>query len=490
MVYQILAQCFAGREVRIVRHPVGGQKRPGSGQHPIEGMGSEHTGPCAPQYGGGGGPPSSSGFHDRSDLDSTQEFVQRSQYGLRDRKYGRSAREKLRRAGVVAVDLYGEKDNWWFLTVTYPTESIEGCNAISDNSGWIVKSLKNYLRQFEDEKSTFMYCWERQRRGTLHLHFGVRLPHARDRNFCNEGFHRWAVDHLDRLSDRTGINLWIGRWGHDWSSKKSVLQSYAQPVRATLSRYIAKYIGKESSKVCPGWDGLSSPRRWVGVSKDLSDEVKVQTVIVRRCYSTYMSAKNAFSSLIDRLRLVHCKALCFYNVLVDCEGEAFSLFKERRCQRLTSFIKGLGARSMSTSQQSIQISNSQHTELLDSVKALWDWVSVMEGASGGRETTDHFALSSRRLVESVQSGQSCLKGTSQKVKTLLIQSYSEVCRSKYYSRRTTRMRVESSYLRLRWFMHRWQQDPILLIATLRAWMDWRSEEPLLSESSQMNLFDS
>jgi hypothetical protein len=114
LAYQILAEIFAGREMRLVRHPLapGGKKRTATEPDLIEdSVAARHF---APQYGAGGSGLSSPGS-EKSPLVPTCEFVLRSDSDLGGTIFGRKAREVVRRCGVVAEILAPKKRIGGFL---------------------------------------------------------------------------------------------------------------------------------------------------------------------------------------------------------------------------------------------------------------------------------------------------------------------------------------------------------------------------------------
>lgn len=336
MAYKIISEIFADRELRLVRVPVSsGRKKTTPPSADLE-SGVGEVNPSAPQYGAGGSWLSSPGPGEIP-LDSTLEFAHCAQIPILNRVYSRKARESLRRTGVAGEMSFPEKENWWFLTLTYPTESPEGMAAIAENSGYVVKQLGNWLRQFEDEESTFFYCWERQRRGTLHLHYAVYLPLARSRGFSNERFHDWAVRHVHNLSARGGCNLWLNKWGRDWSTSPKNLQSYAQKIEKSVSRYLAKYVSKEATKNSVSHATSPSPRRWWGRSRNLK---RLTDGLTNRCEkecSSYLESVQVYSRLRAglRLRFVHADVYESKSALADCD--CLSVFKVMPCRVLRNF---------------------------------------------------------------------------------------------------------------------------------------------------------
>lgn len=341
MAYQILTELFADREIRIVRHPVGraGHKK----EQPIQ---SDSLGPdelsdtLAPQYGAGGSGPSSSRGSENP-LDSTREIVKRSDSALFVSKFTRKAREKLRRAGVACESVDPENRHWVFLTLTYPTESPEGMQAIAENAGWTVKALKNWLQKFKSTTGNYFYVWERQKRGTLHLHYCVHIPDACDRRICLAEFQQWAVSHLHKLAAKSGVNVWVNKWGRDWSENPGSLQAVAQEVQKSVSRYLAKYTSKDAGKNASLTQKYPGPARWWSVSQKLHESVENLTKTVRKRFETFTSAKSWFMVNVSKLIATHPAGVHYQSSLPDCEGESYSMFKVLPCPRLRRFMTNL-----------------------------------------------------------------------------------------------------------------------------------------------------
>jgi len=345
LAYQILTELFADRELRIVRHPVGraGHKK----EQPIQSGSSgldELSDTLAPQYGAGGaGPSMPEGL--KNPLDSTREIVKRSHSDLATTKFTRKAREKLRRAGVACESVDQENRNWVFLTLTYPTESPEGMRAIAENAGWTVKALKNWLQKFKSTTGNYFYVWERQKRGTLHLHYCVHIPGPGDRRICLAEFQQWSVSHLHKLTAKSGVNVWVNKWGRDWSKNPSSLQAVAQEVQKSVSRYLAKYTSKDAGKNAALTQKYPGPARWWSVSQKLHESVEKLTKATRRRFESFTSAKSWFTVNVSKLIATHPAGVHYQSSLPECEGESYSMFKVLPCPRLRRFMKDLQKKS-------------------------------------------------------------------------------------------------------------------------------------------------
>lgn len=353
MPYRILSQVFASREARVVRVPLSEGRRAHKKNDSPEGLGgasgSDEYSSLAPQRTGGGGGPSSPDSGS-TPLVSTLEFVEPAQGGdPLARIYSRKARETLRRVGIAAEDLHPAAQEWVFYTLTYPTESPEGQRAIALNSGKTVKSLLDWIR-YKYSLESFFYVWERQSRGTLHLHLCAHVPSELGDRALDADFKQWGISHVNSLSDKSGVNLWVNKWGFNHADNPEVLRTDAQRVQKSVARYLAKYVSKSASKKTVDWAAKKypSPRRWWGSSTNLKEHVKSLTIEVREDYADYMSGRNRFEELMAKLRLFHPHSQVYYNRLDNCDGETFSLFKELPCQRLNSLLIQFKGKSIMT----------------------------------------------------------------------------------------------------------------------------------------------
>lgn len=337
MPYLIRLEVFNNQELRLVRVPAasGRKKVRDEDEDQLQSL-STTAGTSAPQYGAGGSDPSSSGSENLL-LVSSQEFVKRSHSDLAERKYGRAARESLRRIGRTAEVFDEVPGHWQFVTVTFPTESIEGQTAIAKNTPWIVQQVKNYVRKFARGPETYFYCWEKQKRGTLHLHYCAHLPTAHADGFRTKALKLWFSDVLVRFRRKFGINVGVGRYGVDWSDKPHFLRVETQAVEKSIGRYLAKYVSKGASKNSESDTLCPSPRRWTGASVNLKDLMKSLTRKESVIETGFVSAKSRFDGLMAKLRLMHPSAKVFYNSLTDCDGETLSMFKVYPCQRFKRF---------------------------------------------------------------------------------------------------------------------------------------------------------
>lgn len=305
-MYQILIQEFAGQECRVVRHPQStGRPKKDSGHSPdiCTQQGTGQSSSTAPQSTGGGGGLSSSG-PDGSVLDHTFEFAHQSKPALNPTTFHRAAREKVRRAAI-AAELRLEKINHMvFLTGTFPFNNLRSASVIGENSGWIIKSLKNWFRQFELPDRD-IYVWERHKNGSLHLHYCCCCPSDVQRVKLIKTFHQFWTGMIEKLSQKTGVNLWLGKGNRDWSVQKNAIQTRALEVEKSVARYISKYISKKAGKQSELFSQKAvSPRRWWGCSQSLKEDVIKLTIENRIKNLSWLQSRNKYERIKLELEVV------------------------------------------------------------------------------------------------------------------------------------------------------------------------------------------
>jgi hypothetical protein len=342
-LYRLVAETFAGREFRAVFCPLStGRKSHRETQNPLpETQGGDSSLGGMPSL-----PPDESGGGGGSDSDSAPnlvkafKLVRRSDSDLEERYFSRKAAETVRRIGTAAEMLDTDRRNWVFCTLTWPTGSREGMAVLARNTPWIIQFVKNHFRSKPYAQSDYFYVWERQKRGTLHLHWIQHVRAGSSERRIDSDFRSAAYRASTILSSRTGVNLLHGE-RNDWSEKPEVLRNSAERVRRSISRYLSKYLSKGSRSESAHWAklGSPSPRRWWGASVSLKEKVKELTETNRVDFSSYRAAANSFQELIDisMLRLLPNQWRRHY--LGECSGESFTAFTENPLWKLTSLWK-------------------------------------------------------------------------------------------------------------------------------------------------------
>jgi hypothetical protein len=156
------------------------------------------------------------------------------------------------------------------LTLTIPGSGIKVAKEVSRYSGYIVNLFKQKYRDLADRigcKQDTVHVWEWQKRGMLHLHFVVGSNSSFFLYQVARGLKKDWTSVLDRVSEKSGRDLWRKTKNFSHSRDKSVLQVNCQRIKSTVAGYLAKYLGKAKSKESrKAW---FCPSRWWGGSRAL-----------------------------------------------------------------------------------------------------------------------------------------------------------------------------------------------------------------------------
>ncbi len=188
-------------------------------------------------------------------------------FGLISKRHAisRYARKKIRCAGALLDN--GALSKCVFLTGTLPGSTIEAEMGLASQSGWVVQTVEQWIRDYAPG-AQFFGVWEYQKRGALHLHVCVRvLVESEATRLITRWKDKWIAV-LRGASVRSGFDLFARNAGSTWQDTPSVTRTDAQMVRYSVGRYLSKYLSKGSQrkrKRC-----YYPPSRWTFVSRALT----------------------------------------------------------------------------------------------------------------------------------------------------------------------------------------------------------------------------
>jgi len=198
-------------------------------------------------------------------------------------RFSRYGRTLMREAAAVMDET--DRRRCVFLTGTLPGSTEASLQAISAWSGWIVQTVRQWLRD-RGIGAKFFGVWEWQRRGALHLHLCVQAPDAsRARRLLRVWKERW-IQILDGVSARSGVDVYRKNEWHTWASEKWRVRTDAQVVEKSVGAYLGKYLSKGSSanrKQCN-----YPPSSWYFCQRELGREIsgrRQELVLARLCLS-------------------------------------------------------------------------------------------------------------------------------------------------------------------------------------------------------------
>jgi hypothetical protein len=197
---------------------------------------------------------------------NSREFPDsKSGYGAmpRETDFGRQSK-RLVKEYTSAIERAYNKDHCRFVTATFPGSGAAVYEVIAKWSGWITAQMNQWLRDVSPF-TDFVYVWEFQKRGALHLHYLIANRDKKRLRTVHRRFKTFWKRLLNTLCKKSGIDIWQKSDGSSWRMTPHVVRTAVQAVKKSVSAYLAKYLSKSQSKGITS-DGLC-PSRWWGASQ-------------------------------------------------------------------------------------------------------------------------------------------------------------------------------------------------------------------------------
>ncbi|RTL34989.1 MAG: hypothetical protein EKK48_30200 [Candidatus Melainabacteria bacterium] len=173
-----------------------------------------------------------------------------------------------------------------FVTLTLAGNTPEVFRCFSAATGYVVDRMNRWLR-YKVVDSLFMYVFEFQKRGALHMHYLFRLPDGvKNREFTRELRSQWRKVLLD-VSAESHVDLFRKKDGGTWRHRADKPRIQVKNLSRTYAQYISKYASKAESK--SGSFDQFTPRRWWGCSREaraLVREARLEAIIPTTSIST------------------------------------------------------------------------------------------------------------------------------------------------------------------------------------------------------------
>lgn len=208
----------------------------------------------------------------------------------------RNGRNTVLRAGSCFSQ--GSDTERLLLTGTLPGRLREAHCALAEFSTYATKTLTNWLTR-RSPGCKWMYTWEFQKRGALHVHLVVELPIA-VAQYVKEFFQDEWNRILSAISKKSGVNLY--KRTHKYVHSKKVTQADVTVCDREPSRYISKYISKGSTNGFGQW--RYPPKTWYQVSRSLLHELRQKTKTYIAEGLTYRQARTFVEDA------THCISQC------------------------------------------------------------------------------------------------------------------------------------------------------------------------------------
>jgi len=186
--------------------------------------------------------------------------------------FGLRARRRLRRLAGVFDHIEGEN---LFITLTLPGSTEESFASLSAYSSEVVHRYKVWLcqqaKKFDVGPLKYLYVWEFQKRGALHLHMVVNCPSVEFCNAIRESYHARWFKLLGSLGRKVGVDLFCRDESTTHADNPRVWQSDCQVVTGFIGAYLGKYLSKGSQDQSNDGCNVFFPTRWWGASQGIRD---------------------------------------------------------------------------------------------------------------------------------------------------------------------------------------------------------------------------
>ena len=187
-------------------------------------------------------------------------------------------RRKIVRAGAL-IGLEDKRHSTLFLTGTLPGGTDDALTAISEYSAWIVHELLTHLPRMARvgvNDCKFMWVWEWQKRGALHLHAVCEFPSRDAAERVYDGFKGLWIRILETVGRKASCDIASRKNAGTNAGNYDIWRTRAEWARKNPSRYLAKYVAKtkRSAKFCEEFP----PTRWYGISRQLHILLRENTV--------------------------------------------------------------------------------------------------------------------------------------------------------------------------------------------------------------------
>lgn len=187
-----------------------------------------------------------------------------------------------------------------FVTLTFPGSYADINKDICVLSGYVVNRFNRWLQDTAIDKA-FLYCWEYQQRGVLHLHYVFRVTRKQLANdFYKAVRVRWSAILRD-IKKLCSVDLFQKHDGSTWDDPAFYARIQVDIIKRDIGRYLAKYISKAKTK---GYEHFSdSPGRWYGISKAVRELVERE----RECIELNTDSTEAALCAVDAIRYLLVK---------------------------------------------------------------------------------------------------------------------------------------------------------------------------------------
>ena len=175
--------------------------------------------------------------------------------------FTRSGKRFVKSCAGALEKRYGKKT--LFGTITLAGSTPQACAMLAAWSAKSVELLRKWLH-YHVPGCCFVYVWEWQKRGALHLHLALGADSVEHLRRARAKFKAYIHTLHDTLSRLSGTDMFERDEGGSWKGFPEILRSRLEDIRKSVKRYLSKYLSKGSTA-----DGAFYPSRWWGCNQDM-----------------------------------------------------------------------------------------------------------------------------------------------------------------------------------------------------------------------------
>ncbi|MCW5824862.1 MAG: hypothetical protein KIT34_18845 [Cyanobacteria bacterium TGS_CYA1] len=203
-----------------------------------------------------------------------QEHAIRTKSGYGKLPSATNFSSKARQKIMDAIPIFGTgTDHVKQVELTIPGSTASALKTFASWSSYALNRFTQFLRRKIGVNCKYLYVWEFQSRGALHLHF-IISDTAEKMVFISEAQVRelW-YEVLISINEKSGKDVFERVGGGSWKDDSSVLQVKAEDCDNAKKRCF--YLSKDETKVpiTLGSGETLSPGRWWGMSKTLRKHI-------------------------------------------------------------------------------------------------------------------------------------------------------------------------------------------------------------------------
>lgn len=185
-------------------------------------------------------------------------------YLPKPRKFSYRSENTLKQAAIVLESL--GVSNILIITLTLPGSTQGALDALERYSGFAVNRFNQYLRRWL-KKAIYLYCWEYQDRGALHLHYAVCVPLEIRSRFTKDKLQSEWHNILQSVSAKASVDVFEIDGGYTWRDNPEKCRIDVQECQHSVVSYFSKHDQKKPRLDEAG--RYRSPGCWSNISKSL-----------------------------------------------------------------------------------------------------------------------------------------------------------------------------------------------------------------------------